>query len=65
MDRIETALHDIQAASVTGWQSALADTYRDELGTLIRDLRHVRDLVLTAERSYDHLRYIAYMNGEL
>jgi hypothetical protein len=64
MDRIDTALHDMRAASASGWRSALADRYRDEIEDLTRDVNLARTAVLDAERAYEHLRYTADINGE-
>jgi hypothetical protein len=64
LDRIDTALHDIRTASVTGWRSVLADTYRDELDDLTGEITRVRDLALSAEQSYSRLRHVATLNGE-
>lgn len=64
LDRIETAIYDIRMAEVAGWRSALADTYRAELDDLVRDIARTREHVRAAERSYEHLRYVARMNGE-
>lgn len=64
VDRLDTAVTDIRRASVTGWRSALADRYREELDDLARDVAHARDLALAAERAYVHLGYVARMNGE-
>ncbi|WP_062210133.1 hypothetical protein [Demequina oxidasica] len=64
LDSIDTALRDIQTASVTGWRSVLADTYRGELDDLTRDMTVLRNRADEADRLYRHLRFVADMNGE-
>ncbi|WP_061963291.1 hypothetical protein [Demequina aurantiaca] len=64
LDSIDTALRDLQMASVMGWQSVLADTYRGELDDLTRDVTLLRNHVHEADRLYRHLRFVAHMNGE-
>ena len=62
--RAEEALAVLRQGRAAGWQSALADRYRNELEDLAWQVARVRETICDAERAYLHLASVARTNGE-